>query len=153
MSARLAAGKRIRSIVMSGNEPVVGGGTVQFPILDTHTFQDDVTIIGVTLEFVMNVEDAHSNTDTQIDGYVELSRQAKTRSAGRIAVVGQHMIWNGLFSTGGEPNKVQTIMFPEDFGWEVDEGETVNLLGQFFHLGAGGDMNMRGDATVFYVER
>jgi len=151
VAKRTPEGKRIRT--------AMGGGTAELVtavaydgVLGTETFEDDVRIIGYYLRNVAMITDAMTNTDTVIHAYIELSKSGSRadNGFGRLPIT---YIWNGLFSIGGTYDAFATVMFPEGMGIDVNEGETINLLGFAEYVGAGGNLDLWGEYILFYVER
>ena len=147
---RLPEKYRIRTLPMSGN--VLCATTVdEDVVLQAYVFQDDVTLIGMTIINTPVVIDAHLNADGQLHGRVELSRQGARSYPGSLLVVQLTACWTAILGLGKLVEQ-ETIMYPAGHGVEVDEGEAINLLGYFEWIG-GLDIQWFGDAWLYYVER
>lgn len=150
---RLAEKSRVRSVQLSGAQDMATG--VQYDqALDTYVFQDDVTIIGAQLYVENLVNDAHSNADGSYNYSAELTRQGSRNMPGSLLRNDGNKTWNAVIVVGGSDNrKGELLMFPAGYGVEVDEGESINLLGFMIYVGAGGNMGFYANATLYYVER
>jgi len=152
MTKRLAESKRIRTAIMGCNHDVVTAVATDV-VGDAYTFQDDVTIIGYYMRSVCMIEDAMTNTDSIFHGYGALSRSGRRSQPGEFGRCGISGIWNGLFYIGATWDYMKDVIFPEGYGIEVDEGETVNLLVFLEYNGDGGDLGWFNEAILLYVER
>lgn len=154
MVTRLVEKKRVRTIQLGWAQTLATSvgfdGTAAF-----HTFQDDVTLIGFEILGEFAPLDAHANADGAYNGWFELSRQAYRAMPGSIGILALHCVWTATIVIGGNGNRKELgpVFFPEGYGIEIDEGESVNFLAFLEYIGAGGDLNAYGNALLYYVER
>lgn len=147
---RVPEAKRVRSVIAYLTLPAPTGT----PSDAAHAlvFQDDVKIIGVELCGRWSIDDTLSNTDGSIVSLIELTRAATRQQPAMIARLDQHATWNGILCIGGDLTKEVIVMFGNDAGIEVDEGEYINLLAHVEYVGAG-SAPFDATAIIYYVER
>lgn len=119
----------------------------------SHVWQDDVTVVGYEIVVRANAADAHLNADGDIYIQAQLSRQATPNQPGTIGRNHIKTVWTAAITVGQVLSKDEREFFPEGYGWEFDEGESINLLSLGQWIGAGGDMACVRSAIVYYVER
>jgi len=152
MTKRLAEGKRIRTIQLGWIGAVATTVTLD-AVMASHTFQDDVTLIGAQILGEWLVEDAEVNADGRVTSLLELSRQAQRAQPGVILMLAQQAVWTAAISVSGELRKHALVMFPEGYGIEIDEGEAVNFLAFMSYIGGAGPIDVYGNSILYYVER
>lgn len=150
-------GKRVRSLHLGSGGISLATGVPQDIALASFTWTDDVRVIGAQLYCEFLVLDAHVNADGQINYYVELTRQSQRGLGGIVNTILMNCgekAWSAAIVTGGGDNrKGESVMFPEGYGQDFDEGEVISVLGLLEWLGAGGTLNFYMDVLVYYVER
>lgn len=144
--------EKLRSIHMGAAE--VLATTVDLDTVSlSHVFQDDVKVVAIQLEMEFLVNDTHLNADGVVNGIVELSRQGARSQPGTMGMVSIHTGWTAAICVGGELRRTVYLPCSGDTGWEIDEGEAVNLLTFAEWVGGGGNMSVYSTAKVFYTER
>lgn len=151
--ARLPARNRIRSVAFAETN-VVATTVALTGVIASHVFQDDVTIVGAQLAVEWQLEDAHVNADGSILTRLELTRQAAAELPGGILLLKGGKVWSAAIVIGGDGNSHATgVMYADGNGVEVDEGESVNIVGTLSWVGAGGTVTTIVSGLVYYVER
>lgn len=152
VTKRLAEGKRVRTTMFGGNYLQPHGESEARLGINSHIFQDDVTIIGVTLAHEILVTDVALNADAQLEITSEVSRQGRMYLDGLLIHFEGQAMWTAGIAVFQNIRGQVSVMFPEGHGIEVDEGEGVNLhLG--FNNGATVDLSAFALVTLYYVER
>ena len=153
---RTPEAKRVKTIYMYYSQMTDAAGAVWHRAADQHVFQEDVRLIG----FWLGAE-AHTETGHWADGYVEticeLSRVAIERSDGALAD-----LWALLDSKSvaldtniaGRPFVNASVMFPEGYGVDFDDGEAIylNCLTDCAGWGVGEGVHIT-EVILYVVER
>lgn len=147
--ARTPDTRRVRSKWLQATTASIAAG--QDAVIDSHTFQDDVRVIGCQVSAISIVTDAQLNADGRMHSYAELSKQGIQGRDGSILKVDSMAGWTGILSVG-EIAKREDIMFPEGYGIDFDDGETIYLHGYLENIGAVVGVALV-EAIVYYVER
>ncbi|MBA7711086.1 hypothetical protein ES703_120038 [subsurface metagenome] len=147
-----AQGKRIKTIVM-GADTTLATTVVSDIVAATHQWADDVRLIGFELGIEFNVQDVHVNADGKCNGYCELSRSAVRSQPGALGRQETLAAWSAAVVVPSEIRKNKTVIFPEGYGFDFDEGDYINLLQFLEWVGAGGDIHGFAEAILYYVER
>lgn len=154
--ARVPEGSRIRTKFLGGaqNGKITIAATASYgpAVVDEWIVQDDIKIVGVEMINEIDMADAISNADFEMQCIFELSRAGTIERDSIIASCQNEMCWNGIISVGGEPRKEVVIMFPQGYGIEIDEGEVINLVAYASGVKAG-DSYVFASAIIYYVER
>lgn len=153
MCARLAEGRRVRSVHLGSNQ-ILTTAVDYVGNMGAYVFQDDVTIIGCSLHAGFLVQDAHANADGLIHHYLSITRQAAHGLPGELLIQILHKVWTAAIVVGGMDNFMNSlVMYPGGYGVEVDEGEGINIQGQGEWVGGGGTIQWYTDGLIYYVER
>jgi len=137
---------------MGGQVDGDAAGSPYDEVLASYVFQDDVKVVGFELQAVPIIADVEMNADGCVHGTVMLSRQARRGLPGTMGQVSVHAIWTATIALGGQVWESLVFMFPGDTGWEIDEGESVNMLA-WFETTCATPVKWYGDAVIYYVER
>jgi len=159
VTKRLPEGKRLRSEYIEMHIDNLDGSAVFLDYAtETWTPQDDITIVGYNLRALLDFGAAPTMVSGDCVGVAELTRSAKNKSPGIIGTISVSMEVNVKTAETamlGSKHMEDTIFFPDGIGVEVDEGESINLLGLFSGQGivaaAACDCSFR--AVIYYVER
>lgn len=126
---------------------VVGGEVIAY-----HMWQDDITIIGGEIFVSAEIPDASINADGFLSGFADLSRVGIPLQDSSLLFANIVARWSGIFSVNSPLCKDMIIMFPNGYGVDMDNGETIYLNG--------GNMNNTVAiltcyyrALIYYVER
>lgn len=156
MPPRTSAGKRVKSFFLSGYRDLTTGQSLG-EVLDERLVQDDIRVIGVELvaESLPLTELDSGNISIDID----LSRSAGISRDSQIAYLinvlhGRSVTVAATFTevAVGEITKAIVVMFPEGYGVDFDDQETM-YLNVFCGNGMANTHRVFGSATVYYVER
>lgn len=145
-------GKRIRSLVLGFIEQLATGVGVD-AVMMSHVWQDDVRVIGFDLAAIAEPDDADSNADGYIHMYVELSRSGTRAQPGIIARVSITAVWNAAIVIGGPTDVRNTQFFPEGYGYDFNENDSINLNALLEYVGGATPLSTYGECIVYYVER
>ncbi len=117
----------------------------------TKLIQDDITIIGAECISSAELSDTSLNTDGFISTSCELSRVGIHSKDGTILKAHTLARWHGIF-WAGEMMHTETLMFPEGYGIDIDDGEYIYLIGT--NQNQTDDVcNAYMNCIVYYVER
>lgn len=156
MTAHTPEGRRVRSLHMGSTDLLATTVDVD-KTLTSFVWTDDVRVIGAQLSIEFLIKDAHTNTDGQINAFVELTRQAVRGAAGVQNVLlhcHTEKAWNaGIVVGNGDNRKSENVMFPAGYGMDFEEGDDINVNGFLEWLGGGGDVQFFSNTIVYFVER
>jgi len=140
--------RRVRSITLTAWQANIAAGTET--AMATHTFQDDVRVIGAQVSAISTITDAQLNADGRVHTKSEVSKQGAMGMPGAILVAEAFAGWTAAILIG-EMTKRENIIFPEGYGLDFDDGETI-YLHAFIEV-VGVDGHSVHEAIVYYVER
>lgn len=150
--------KRIKTLFLTSGGSIAAGVDLEPGIGDSHTWLEDVTVVGVHLRSTLL--DAGTGWDSgRFSCGCELSRTAVYSSPGVIASFCNHLICreatvgiNANQTMVGKPEERETVMFPEGYGIDMNEDAVLYLL----ETGKNEMANPHDysiSAIVYYVER
>lgn len=148
MGARTPDSRRVRSLVLSLTQEVTAGVIIA---LSSYTFQDDVRVIGAQMSAIGIIVDAQLNADGRVHVKSEASKQGAFGMPGSILVAECFGGWTAAISLGDQCDR-EDIIFPEGYGMDFDDGETVYLHGMLESIGASAGYSEH-QAIIYYVER
>lgn len=149
---RLAVGKRIKTLVMGSIESIATG-VAQDKVCDSHTWDEDVTVIGFDLAAIAEPLDADANADGLLHVYMELSRSGTRAQPGILGRVSIGTLWTAAITIGAEIERRNTVMFPVGYGMDFNESSVINVNALFSYIGGAGPIPMYAECIVYYVER
>ncbi len=146
--------KRVRSVVMTEFVNVLTTTVSESNVVEkTHIWQDNVVLIGAELECEAMIADAHLNADGMINIRMMLSPQAGFNDPGYILTAAVLKAWTAAISIGGGMSRdIQRMFYPAGYGVNYDEGESINLVGIYEWIGAGGTLSVYGSARLYYLK-
>ena len=154
--ARTVVGKRVKRKVMGGatdGDKALTNDTFQGIITDAEwAIQEDIRVIGVHLSLECAMSDAVTNADGGIQGILELTMGGTIEKDGVIASIEIQSWWNAAVVIGGEMRKQREFFFPEGYGIDFDESESLNLAA-FLATDGAVAVVFYVKAIVYYVER
>lgn len=125
----------------------------------SRTFMDDIRIIGFTLTLKIGLPDTPNVEEGVLDALASLSRASYTETD---AILGQcqarlanivEAAYESIWDTR-VMNQVQNIMFPEGYGIDIDEGETLTLWAYGRqNILSSGNGTVEVGVIIYYVER
>ena len=140
--------RRVRSLTLSLTQEVTAGVIIGQV---SHTFQDDVRVIGVQMSAISIVTDAQLNADGRMHVKSEASKHGAFGQPGAILEAECFAGWTAAIAIG-ELDKREDNMFPEGYGMDFDDGEAIYLHGMLESIGASAGYSEH-QAIVYYVER
>lgn len=160
---RTPSRKRVKTKVMTVRSESLQGAALPFLETEAYQWQDDVTVIGVQLLANCDIDSGGEASEGDFQCFARVGRNGKfvglnAMEDGDIAIayMKQH-VEAGVaeFSGGGNMVDIQTVMFPEGFGMDFDEGELIYIhCGGFNRMVVGAaDMSMRSNVIIYYVEQ
>lgn len=154
MGARTSDKKRVRSVRLGFGHLVALGEAEDVNSIDTHTFQDDVRVIGVQVGAECLINDADLvGAAGDFQQIVELSKHGDRSQPGAILAVEIMGIFDAATYVGGPTRAQKEIVFAQDGqGIDFDDGETINLHTYSVNEMVA-DTYFYGFAIVWYVER
>jgi len=148
--------KKLRSHPMSGTEVAAANETEGTRTITTWRPQDDIIIVGVSLEVEMGP--ALIGNKDALGAQNAVSMEISLSGTGfDDGVIARMATGNVEEDTAGahpsqEDYKEKVVMFPEGLGFWVDENEHVNLNGS--HNNAAEEAKiMKREAILYYIER
>lgn len=148
--ARTPDSRRIRTLWLQATQNVLAADTFD-NAGDSYTFQDDIRVIGCQVSAISIISDAQMNADGRTHVYTEVSKHGTQGQSGSILKTDCMGGWTGVFSIG-DNCKRESIMFPEGYGIDFDDGETIYMHGFLESIGAV-DGSGLCEAIIYYVER
>jgi len=152
---RTPATKRVRSEYLMGNMEVLTTVIEQDKLLDQWTPQFDVRVIGWHFETeIQYAEETPADKDmVRTAGFI--GRGAAQDLDNRWAVLHETMLF--LVGTGstcviGDIMAVEDVIFPEGYGFDIDEGESVYLFGTVRNNSAQ-KVNLNCTCVMYWVPR
>ena len=150
--------KRIKTVFMSYGAAIAAASDVDLNAADTHTWQEDVTVIGVLLRTTL-LDDGTGWDSGRLTILAEISRVAKIQDPGTIIAFCNHLICreatvgiNATQTMVGKPEERQMLMFPEGYGIDMDQDSSLyintsqkNEMANVHRFSIG--------ACIYYVER
>jgi len=150
-SPRTPESRRVRSINIGGNVAVATTVTEEHVL--SYQFLDDVRVIGVQLGGEWGTLDAHANADGQFTSISEITRAGQRAFPGRLIFLMLQACWTAAIVLGSKYRDSHILFYPEGYGIDFDEGESIAVRSFLQYVGAGGDLTYYVDATIYYVER
>jgi len=113
----------------------------------------DITIIGVHVD---NVVEVTAGELAEVGGFrcnTAISRAAQFGLPGQLVVVSNYNLWSAAGDAGNTAAQ-ETIMFPDGYAVDVDDGESVIFLVSGKSLQAAVDtQHQQHTGIVYYVDR
>lgn len=150
-------GKQVRTMYQKVGATIGAGLSESHPAADFFFIQDDITVIGVTLNVELN---PLAELDSGIlEIIADVSRAASMSMPGAIVEL-QSYIAGRSVTVGigtsevciGDPISEIHVMFPPGYGIDMNDGEYL-YLNYFIANGMANDHSGYIRATVYYVER
>jgi len=148
MGVRTPDSRRVRSLVLTVTQEVTTGVIIGQA---SHTFQDDVRVIGAQLSALSIITDAQLNADGRMHTKSEASKHGSFGQPGSMISAECFAGWTATIVVG-ESCMREAIMFPEAYGMDFDDGEAIYLHGMLESIGASAGYSEH-QAVIFYVER
>lgn len=150
--------RRVKTVFLTYGVVVVEDTSVDLVAADTHTFLEDVTVIGALLRSTL-MDDLAGWDSGRFTVLSELSRVAVLQDPGTIIAFCNHLICreatvgiNATQTMVGTPEERQAIMFPAGYG--IDMNEDSNLyLNLSTRNGMANPHRISIGCIVYYVER
>lgn len=153
MSKRLPVQNRVKSLWIKDTVALTNDSYDGIPVNATHVFDEDVTVIGSQLWAEAFPLDAHMNADGILTMQCGLTPQANSNMPGVLNRVQLYAVWTGILGIGLETKRVSTIMFPDPYGKEFDDGESIGIHTFCSFAGAAVQIEFTPRCLLFYVER
>lgn len=141
--------RRVKTLWLQGTVPTVAAGVET--VTTSHTFQDDVRVIGCHVEANSIVTDAQLNADGRMHTQGEVSKHGVQGHDGALLRAQVFAGWTAAIAIGNLLASEQ-VVFPEGYGVDFDDGETIYLHGQLENIGAVTGVGLVV-AIIYYVER
>ena len=149
---RTPDGKRIKTLYISGAAVLAHGEVSDVNAAGSHTFQDDVRVIGAEVTAEALLTDVAINADGQFQHIATVSKHGDRANPGDMVAIENQGIWHGIFYAGTPTRRSIVVMFPEGYGVDYDDGETINLH-HYCVNETNTTVNFYENAIIYYVER
>lgn len=150
--------KRIKTEFLTYGDTIPAAGDEDILAADSHTWLENVTVIGVLLRTTL-MDGAAGWDSGRFSILADVSRSGRVNQPGSIVSFCNHLICReavvGAGTTEtmvGKPEERQLVMFPEGYGIDMDEDSTI-YLHSFGHNDMANAHNISIGALIFYVER
>jgi len=159
---RTPVAKRIKNHIMVHHVAVPSGTTIiQYNAFATWTLQEDITVIGCRCQAQTMFEATPALTEGTAMTAMEFSRNGAWGGDGQILALHAHIqYWTEIVIAAqlggcfGDLCREMTLMFPEGYGVDVDDGEHLYLnLMAINTILASGQFDSEAVASIYYVER
>ncbi|MBA7555234.1 hypothetical protein ES705_47890 [subsurface metagenome] len=144
--------KNIRSTFINADKITIPATGSEDGVGATFIAQDKLRVIGFDMDIEARIDDGASNTDGFVEMISELSRSGQRSRDGSLGREELLVVWNGILSIGGELRKTKTVMFPDGCGYDMDEGEILNLLHYCVYTGTD-TVDFYQNCLIYWVER
>lgn len=150
--------KRVKTIFMTYGAVAVEDTAFDLVAVDSHTWLEDVTVIGGLLRSTL-LDDLAGWDSGRFTCLSELSRVAVLQDPGTIIAFCNHLICreatvgiNATQTMVGKPEERQAIFFPEGYGIDMNEDATL-YLNVSYRNGMANPHRYSIGCIVYYVER
>lgn len=153
-----AVARRVKTLELTYGQVVVTDTSEDLLAADMHTFEEDVTVIGVLLRTSI-LDDLAGWDSGRVTLLGEVSRVAQLSKPGYLIQFCNHIICreatvgiNANQTICGVPGARQDIFFPPGYGMDFNEGSAI-YLNISFRNGMANDHRISIGGIVYYVER
>ena len=115
--------------------------------------QEDIRLIGASVMIFPEILDVHVNADGALYLKAEITRAGVQERDGGIVACAVTSAWTAAVVSQGTLMGLETVMFPAGLGIDVFNGDSINLAGRLFWIGAGGNITIYVSGILYYIER
>lgn len=153
---RTPSTKRVRTEYLMGNMEVLATVITQDVLLDQFTPQFDIRVIGWHFETELQLAEEQLSDKDMLRSAAFIARGAAQDLDNRWAVIHGSLLF--LVGTGateaiGDLLEVEDVMFPEGYGFDIDEGESVYLYGTLRNNAEVQKANFNATCVLYWVPR